>query len=130
MEPKEAERKEAVVAFVVNTLVWLLRLVVGLSINSMALIADSRHSMSDNIITLIALISNEATSKPPDSLHPYGHGKVVDVGSLLMGIALLGMSVYLLHEDVSRYLASYSIVSEYAPLALVVVFTACYSRKY
>ncbi len=129
MEPREAERKEAAVAFVVNTLAWLLRLITGMYINSMALIADSWHSMSNNITTLIVLISSKAASKPPDSSHPYGHGKIVDVGSLIMGIILLGMSIYLLHEGISRYLVGYSIISGYAPLAITIVSATCLLKE-
>jgi len=94
VEPRKAERKEVLAAFIVNTLVWVMRLVTGIFINSMALVADSWHSMSDNITTLIVLISSKAASKPPDSSHPYGHGKIVDVGSLFMGVILLGMSIF------------------------------------
>jgi len=74
MEPREAERKGAAAAFVVNTLVWFLRFITGVYINSMALIADSWYSMSDNT-TLIVLVSSKAAFKPPDPSHPYGHDK-------------------------------------------------------
>ncbi|MCD6278853.1 MAG: cation transporter [Desulfurococcales archaeon] len=106
-----------------------MRLAAGVYINGMTLIADSWHSMSDNITTLIVLISSKAASKPPDHSHPYGHGKVVDVGSLLMGVVLLGMSTYLIYEGISRFLIGYSIISEYVPLAIVVVVATCVLKE-
>jgi len=74
---------------VINILLSIIKMMVGGIIHSVALIADGVHSLSDLVTDFIVLISSRAARRPPDSNHPYGHGKFETVGSQLIGIALL-----------------------------------------
>ena len=73
---------------VVNTLLSIVKMIVGAIIHSVSLVADGVHSLSDLITDAIVLISSRAARRPPDMSHPYGHGKFETVGSQLIGIAL------------------------------------------
>jgi len=41
LDPRYAERLEAVIAILINTLLWLIRLIARILVNSAALIADA-----------------------------------------------------------------------------------------
>ncbi|MEM0021206.1 MAG: cation diffusion facilitator family transporter [Fervidicoccaceae archaeon] len=88
MNPREAERKEAVFSILVNLLIFAMRLIAGLMIRSSALIADSVHGLSDSITSIGVLASSKIAAKPADREHPFGHGKAADLGSLLIGVVL------------------------------------------
>lgn len=129
VNPRSAERVEALAAIVVNTVVWLMRLVAGLLVNSIALIADAWHSMSDNITSLAVLLGSKLASKPPDREHPYGHGKVADLTSLLMGLALIAIAGYIAYEALYRFLQGYSMRYQYVTLALIALATTSLAKE-
>eukprot|EP00523_Entomoneis_sp_CCMP467_P003453 CAMPEP_0168758814 /NCGR_PEP_ID=MMETSP0724-20121128/21899_1 /TAXON_ID=265536 /ORGANISM="Amphiprora sp., Strain CCMP467" /LENGTH=474 /DNA_ID=CAMNT_0008807713 /DNA_START=378 /DNA_END=1802 /DNA_ORIENTATION=- len=74
----------------VNLLLSGAKLIVGVSCNSAALIADAGHSLSDLFSDVITLWAVQLGRLPPDEDHPYGHGKFEAIGSLFLALTLLG----------------------------------------
>ncbi|MDI9619431.1 MAG: cation diffusion facilitator family transporter [Candidatus Nezhaarchaeota archaeon] len=120
LDPRCGERLEAKVSIVVNVVLWAVKLAVGFVVNSVALVADAWHTMSDCVTSIIVFTSSKIASKPPDKDHPYGHGKAADIGSLLMSIALIGIACYVIYEAMARLYGGYSIYLSFMPLALCV----------
>ncbi|KFK37536.1 hypothetical protein AALP_AA4G269800 [Arabis alpina] len=56
--------------------------VTGYLCGSTALIADAAHSVSDVVLSGVALLSYRAANVPKDKEHPYGHGKFETLGAL------------------------------------------------
>ncbi|KAM4086637.1 hypothetical protein ACJW30_10G117600 [Castanea mollissima] len=56
---------------------------------STAIIADAAHSVSDVVLSGIALWSYKVAKAPKDKEHPYGHGKFETLGSLGISCMLL-----------------------------------------
>ncbi|XP_044493664.1 metal tolerance protein C1 isoform X2 [Mangifera indica] len=56
---------------------------------STAIIADAAHSISDVVLSGIALWSFKAANVPKDKEHPYGHGKFETLGALGISCMLL-----------------------------------------
>ncbi|XP_027098323.1 metal tolerance protein 2 isoform X1 [Coffea arabica] len=56
---------------------------------STAIIADAAHSVSDVVLSGVALLSFKAARVPKDKEHPYGHGKFETLGALGISAALL-----------------------------------------
>ncbi|VVB03658.1 unnamed protein product [Arabis nemorensis] len=54
----------------------------GYLCGSTALIADAAHSVSDVVLSAVALLSYRAANVPKDKEHPYGHGKFETLGAL------------------------------------------------
>lgn len=49
----------------------------GVYVGSAALIADGGHSLTDIVSDVITLAALRVSAQPPDSNHPYGHGRCV-----------------------------------------------------
>ena len=58
-----------------NILVLIVKLVVGLSTNSLAILADCIHSLTDVANNFVAWIVLRLSTMPADREHPYGHRK-------------------------------------------------------
>ncbi|KAM7255133.1 hypothetical protein ACFE04_020374 [Oxalis oulophora] len=78
---------------------------------STAIIADAAHSLSDVVLSGIALWSYKAANVPKDKEHPYGHGKFETLGALTIsimlfatggGIAWHAIDVFLGHQHGGR----------------------------
>ncbi|XP_071720156.1 metal tolerance protein 2 isoform X2 [Rutidosis leptorrhynchoides] len=56
---------------------------------STAIIADAAHSLSDVVLSGVALLSFRASRVPKDKEHPYGHGKFETLGALGISSVLI-----------------------------------------
>lgn len=78
-----------------NFFLAIIKFVFGLLGKSSALVADGIHSFSDLSTDLVAFFGNRFASKPADEKHPFGHGKLEYLTSLIIGIVvvLVGLSL-------------------------------------
>ena len=81
------------VGIVVNTLLTIMKGVVGLVSGSKALLADAAHSASDIVGSIVVLFGVKIASKPPDEEHPYGHGKAENIASIIVALLLIIIGV-------------------------------------
>ena len=72
-----------------NALLVAFKIALGILGRSQALIADAVHSVSDFITDFFALAGLQYANKSADHDHPFGHGKIETLMSLLIGIAVL-----------------------------------------
>jgi len=73
-------------AVVGNIAVSLFKFLVGVITGSKGLVADSLHSVADSISSLFILIALKISNKPKDRNHPFGHGKIEYISSLLASV--------------------------------------------
>ncbi len=94
--PAEKDRKVQfiiVVEGLYNILVLVLKLVVSLATNSLAIMADAIHSLTDVLNNVVIWLVMRVAGKPADKDHPYGHRKfetmaVFGLASLLVVLAV------------------------------------------
>lgn len=67
--------------------------------NSYALIADGIESLSDVISSIIVYSGLKIAAKPPDSNHPYGHGKAEPLAASVVAIALITAAVIIIIQS-------------------------------
>lgn len=76
-----------------NIFLMAIKLISGILINSSALIADGVHSLSDLATDFVVLIGTRLSSRPADKTHPYGHGKLETIASLIIALTLFVISL-------------------------------------
>lgn len=86
----------------VNLVLFAVKLVFGIMLNSVALIADAVHSLSDVATSVIILIGFRISAKPPDRKHPFGHGRAEPIVSLIIACALVVVGYEFLLRGVDR----------------------------
>ncbi len=76
-------------SFIVNIILVVLKLISGFVFNSIALIADGVHSISDLLSDVFVILGIRHSVKPADDDHPFGHGKFEYVLSLFLGLSII-----------------------------------------
>lgn len=99
-------RKVTIVGIWINALLVAIKLFFGYWGKSDALVADGYHSMSDFITDFIVIAFVAASYKEADSGHPYGHGKFETIATVLIGLILLGVGVFIGVEGISTLMGS------------------------
>jgi len=83
-------RRVTLTGAVVNCLLATLQIAFGLIGKSQALLADGIHTLSDLSTDIIVLYAARRSAKKADKSHPYGHGRIETLASMILG-AMLGM---------------------------------------
>jgi len=81
------------IGIIVNILLTIIKGVIGLLAGSTAMVADSVHSGSDIISTVIVLQGIKVSHLPPDEEHHYGHGKAESIVAKIIAILLMVTAV-------------------------------------
>lgn len=87
-----------------NTMLVLLKLIVGLMMGSVSVISEAIHSGLDLAAALIAFFSLKQAAKPPDQVHRYGHGKIENVSGVIEAVLIFVAAVWIIVEAVRRLL--------------------------
>lgn len=79
----------------VNVLLSVFKLVAGIVGNSVSMVSDAVHSISDVLSTFIVIIGVKISNKISDEDHPYGHERLESVMAIVLSILLLivGLSI-------------------------------------
>ena len=88
-----------IISMLSNISLIIMKLLAGFLCNSKALIADGFHSLSDLSTDVIAIIGNILAKRPADKDHPYGHGKINYITSVLIGTFIIIMGITLFKES-------------------------------
>src|SRR6266550_2895813 len=93
---------------------------------SSAMLAEAFHSTADAGNELLLLVGIKRSLRPPDALHPYGHGKALYFYSLLVAVYIFGIGGGLSIHDGITHLRNPQLSAHpgwnYAVLALASVF--------
>ncbi len=73
----------------VNIALSVVKVAIGLSAASLALVADGIHSLSDLATDVAVLLGLRLGSKEPDQSHPYGHGRAETFSAGLIALVLI-----------------------------------------
>lgn len=94
---------EGIASIAVNILLFLFKFLVGLVLNSISLVADSLHSLSDVATSAIIVFGFKVSSKPADSQHPFGHGRVERILAILVACLLIVVGIEFFRSGFTRF---------------------------
>jgi cation diffusion facilitator family transporter len=81
-----------------NTLLIIMKLAIGLISGSVSIISEAIHSSMDLIAAIIAFLSVKVSDNPPDSRHPYGHGKVENISGVIEALLIFVAAIWIIIE--------------------------------
>jgi len=112
---------EGIFSVVVNTLLFIFKFVFGILLNSVSLIADSLHSLSDIVTSAIVIFGFKISSKPPDAEHPFGHARVERIVSIVIACLLIVVGIEFFRSGFSRFMHPIPIRADTFVIAMLCV---------
>lgn len=97
----EKVTKVLVKSLIVNILLTLTKFVFGIIYKSKVLVADGIHSLSDLATDVVSIYGSKLSLKPADNEHPYGHGKIEYLTSIVIGAVILALALSLLGNSLN-----------------------------
>ena len=87
-------------AIAVNIVLALLKIVSGHIFKSVSLISDGLNSLSDLITNILVIIGLKVGENPEDKEHPFGHGKIESVFSVIIGTFIMITAFNIIKENI------------------------------
>ena len=87
---------------IVNSVLCIVKIVLGLLINSIAVVADGFHDFADSLAAVITLVASHISRKPADKEHPYGHARAEYLASLLVSAIIFIVGYQLMRSSIDK----------------------------
>lgn len=105
MEATQLKARAAWISVISNATLVAAKLVIGLLIGSVSVISEAIHSGVDLVAAGIALFAVKSASKPADSKHPYGHGKIENLSGTIEALLIFLAAGWIIYEAIHKLIA-------------------------
>jgi len=121
-------RKVTLIGSAVDLVLGVAKIFVGVVASSQALIADGIHSLSDLATDFLVLFAAKHAHRQADDEHPYGHGRIETVATVVLGVSLVVVAVGISYDAVRRLMAP-ELLLQPGWLALLVAVISVLSKE-
>ncbi len=105
-----------------NTILFIIKLISGFLIGSIGVISDAFNNLSDTGSSVVTIIGTKLSNKKADKEHPFGHGRIEYISSLVVGIIIILVGFELFKTSVSRIIKPVP-VSLNIPVIIILIST-------
>lgn len=99
----ELKQNTARLSIISNTLLVLLKLVVGFYAGAVSIISEAAHSAVDLIAAIVAYYAVKKAAQPPDENHAYGHGKFENLSGAVEALLIVGAAIWIVYEAAEKF---------------------------
>lgn len=117
----DAGMKSVMYGIIANAVLVIIKGGAGILGNSYALIADAVESGLDILSSLVVWAGLRYSVRPPDENHPYGHGKVEPLATIVVAITLFAAALGISLESVKEILTPHHAPAPFTLIVLVLV---------
>jgi len=97
-------KKVLLISFIIITGYMLVEVLGGFITNSLALLSDAGHMLSDSIALAIALLAFKFGERAVNMGNTYGYRRFEILAAMLNGITLIAVALYIFYESIDRFL--------------------------
>ncbi|HKL98569.1 MAG TPA: cation diffusion facilitator family transporter [Mobilitalea sp.] len=94
----------SIVGVICNIILFAVKLMVGLVINSISVMADAFNNLSDAGSSIISFIGVKLADRPADKEHPFGHGRFEYIAALAVAFLVLQVGFSLFQSSFTKVL--------------------------
>ena len=109
------------VGLFVNSLLFLIKLFVGIFAGSVAIMADAFNNLSDAASSVITIIGFKMANKPADAEHPFGHGRIEYLSALIVSFMVMLVGFQFVKTSFSKILNPEAVKFEFIPFILLLI---------
>lgn len=109
------------VGIIVNVILFITKLVIGITLNSIAVTADAFNNLSDVASSVITILGFKLASKPADKEHPFGHGRLEYISGLIVSFLVILVGFEFIKTSYSRIVNPSKVIFNLIPFILILV---------
>ena len=93
-----------VLGIICNLILFAVKLIIGILVNAVAVMSDAFNNLTDSFSSIVGIISAKISNKKPDKDHPFGHGRIEYVSTLIVAFVILLVGFELLMSSGEKLL--------------------------
>ncbi|MDF2589083.1 MAG: putative rane protein [Anaerocolumna sp.] len=94
----------SVVGIICNIILFGIKILIGLFINSISVMADAFNNLSDAASSIIGLVGVKLAERPADKEHPFGHGRFEYIAAFAVSFIILQVGLSCFKSSFSKIL--------------------------
>ena len=110
-----------VVGIACNFLLFLLKVITGLMMNSIAILSDGFNNLSDIGSSVVSVIGAKMSNKEPDHEHPFGHGRIEYIASLVVSFLIMLVGFELLKSSVQKIITPQNVTFSFSGILFLLL---------
>lgn len=103
----ELKQRTARLSVISNSLLVIVKLMVGLLTGAVSLMSEAAHSAVDLLAALIAFYAVKKSQQPPDEDHDYGHGKFENLSGAAEALLIVLAALWIVFEAAEKIKSSH-----------------------
>lgn len=92
------------VGIATNILLAAAKILIGALFGAIAIIADGINNLSDSLSSIITMVGFKLSAAQADEEHPYGHGRMEYIATMLISMIMVMVGFTLVQESVPKIL--------------------------
>jgi len=109
------------ISVLVNSILFIFKLVIGVMVGAVSVIADAVHTLSDVVSSIVVIWGFKQAEKPADVEHPYGHGRAEYIATLIIAILLCVAGIEFIEASIDRIQNPEQVVAEWWMILILMV---------
>ena len=94
-----------VLGIICNIILFVVKLVIGIFLNAIAIMSDAFNNLTDSFSSIVSIISAKMSNKKPDKDHPFGHGRIEYISTLIVSFIIVLVGFELLTTSIEKLIA-------------------------
>ena len=84
-----------ILGIICNLVLFVIKLIIGILVNAVAIMSDAFNNLTDSFSSIVGIFSAKVSNKKPDKDHPFGHGRIEYISTLIVAfiIVLVGFEL-------------------------------------
>lgn len=111
----------SIVGVICNIILFAVKLLVGILINSVSVMADAFNNLSDAASSVISFIGVKLAGRPADKEHPFGHGRLEYIAALAVSFLILQVGLTLFKSSFSKILKPEEVIFKPILIGILVI---------
>lgn len=107
------------VGIIANFLLFLVKLIIGIFINSISVIGDAFNNLSDAASSIISFIGVKIAARPADKEHPFGHGRAEYIASFIVAFLIVQVGFSVMKNSISKIISPQPVL--FSGLTLIIL---------
>ena len=92
----------SIVGIVCNVILFGAKLLIGLLVGSISVMADAFNNLSDAASSIVGLVGVRMAEKPADRDHPFGHGRIEYIAAFIVAFFVIQVGFSLFKTSVGK----------------------------
>ena len=93
--------RTSIIGIITNILLVAAKATIGFIAGSISVVLDAVNNLTDALSSVVTVVGTKLSTKKPDKDHPYGHGRIEYVTTLIVAIIVLIAGGTAIYESIS-----------------------------